>query len=181
MHLGVPSGNRNGEQVTPSTVDQKVRIHDPQISIEQLDGNTFPYDMEYGKGSEVGRKGVYNFEEHIQIEKSNTMYPRGEKWAQDRKLLVLIRLLLERMNFPLENMKDISSSQSSGGRGTSNRRTKRNGQWVGRNAEKPGVTETKHRELYKERRGERPKGEVKSVSAEESSSNKGPRCEEELI
>lgn len=66
--------------------------------------------MEYGKGNEVGRKGVYNFEEHIQIEKSNTIYPRGEKWAQDRKLLVLIKLLLERMNFPLENMKGISSS-----------------------------------------------------------------------
>ena len=29
--------------------------------------------MEYGKGNEVKQRGEYNFEEHIQVEKSNTI------------------------------------------------------------------------------------------------------------
>lgn len=70
--------------------------------------------------------------------------------AQDRKLLALIRLLLERTNFPSENVKSTIISGSRGGRrgGTnSRRRVKRNSQWVGGDAEKPGVTETKCREF----------------------------------
>lgn len=60
--------------------------------------------------------------------------------------MALIRLLLERMKFPLENMEDISIAgvRDGRGRGTDNkRRERRYGQWVGRDEEKSGIIDTK--------------------------------------
>ena len=76
------------------------------------------------------------------------MYPRGEKWAQDRKLLALIRLPLKRMNFPLESKKSILFQ---GAERVEEEEPvismRRNGQRVGGDAEKRGVTETSRREF----------------------------------
>lgn len=109
---------------------------------------SFPATGNMGEGVRWGKEdkesGEYNFGpahsgREVQCTVGYAIYPRGEKWAQDRKLTASIGLLLERMSFPVENMKSISISGNRGSRG------KTNGQRVGGGAEKPNVTETKQR------------------------------------
>ena len=64
-------------------------------------------------GEEDKENGEHNFGparsgREVQHTGGYTVYPRGEKWAQDRKLPALIGLFLERLSFPIENMKSIS-------------------------------------------------------------------------
>lgn len=74
-----------------------------------------------------------------------------EKNGLNRKLLALIRLPAEKVNFPLKNKKSIGISGSRQEEPTI--RVERNGLRVGGDAEKPCIMETSQNEFYEERKG----------------------------